>query len=118
MPSKGVSYSTIHMCLAWNTVAVTKFDAVIPRTASHPEVPVSMSRDPAFDTTFPICLRAKWMQRSLLIKKRDTFKKQPGKIFLLILHKINNVLQLYMLSASLCNMSNTLQHDDTSDREI
>jgi len=81
MPSKGVSYSTINMCLARNTVAVTKFDAVIPWAGSDPEVPVSLSRDPAFDTNSPISLRAKWVQRSLLIKKRDTFRKHAGKNF-------------------------------------
>jgi hypothetical protein len=80
MPSKGVSYSTIRKFLAWNKVAVTKFDAVIPRNGSHPEVD-SLSLDPAFDTTFPISLREKWMQRSLLIKKRVTFKKHVGKNF-------------------------------------
>jgi hypothetical protein len=69
------------MFLALNTVAVTKFDAVIPRTGSHPQVPVSLSRDPAFDTTFPISLRAKRMQRLLLIKKSDTFKKHASKNF-------------------------------------
>jgi len=64
MLSKGFSYSTVHMFLAWNTVAVTKFDTVIPRTGSHPEVSDSLSRDPEFDTTLHISLRAKWMQRS------------------------------------------------------
>jgi len=81
MPSKGVSCGTIRMCLAWNAVAVTNIGAVIPRTGSHPEVPISLLRDPAFVTTFPISLRAKWVQRSLLIKKRDTFKKHAGKHF-------------------------------------
>ena len=81
MPLKGFSYGTIHMFLTWNTVAVTKFDAVIPRSGSHPEVPVRLSRDPAFETTFPISLRAKWMQRPLNIKKRDTFKKDANNKF-------------------------------------
>jgi hypothetical protein len=68
------------MFLAWITVDVTKFVAVIPLTGSNPELPVSPPRDPAFDKTFPISLRAKWMQRPLIIQKRDTFKNNADKI--------------------------------------
>jgi hypothetical protein len=50
-------------------------------------------------------------------EERHVQKARRQKV-LLISHKLKNVLRLHMLSVSLRNTSNTLQHDETSDRAI
>lgn len=61
---------------SWSTVIVTMLEAVIPLDGSHTEVPVSLSRDPALETTFPYQLCAKWTQLHFIIKSREVFEKQ------------------------------------------
>jgi hypothetical protein len=104
-----------YMFSSWSTAIVTMLEAVIPRDGSHTEVPVSLSRDPALETTFTYQLCAKWTQLHFIIKPREVFEKQIDTKFFSYCRKKKRVAALHFVCQS-THVPNILQLDDIYDQ--